>query len=162
LRYGGRAGQRQAVPVENVPEQGGEIAAVADDGLGDLPPQRVARHDSEVATDIGENRAGRAAADLGRDVPGRGQTGDAWFACVGAAVLGLGGARLARGWGDADGIADAIVDVLANPGRCRALRDARRRTFTERFVPRRIWLPAWLALLDRRHAISRTVRRHLR
>ena len=63
---------------------------------------------------------------------------------------------------DADGIADAIVDVLANPGRCRALRDARRRTFTERFVPRRIWLPAWLALLDRRHAISRTVRRHRR
>ena len=97
VRRGGRADQRQAVSVEDVPEQGGEIAAVADDGRGEFPPQRVARHDPEVATDIGENGAGRAAADLGRDVPGRGQTGDAWFARGGAFVLGAGDARLARG-----------------------------------------------------------------
>jgi hypothetical protein len=96
---GGRARQRQAELVGDVLDQGGEIAAVADDGRGEFPSQRVARPDSQVATDIGENGAGRAAADLGRDVPGLGQTGDAWFARGGAFVLGAGGARLARRWG---------------------------------------------------------------
>ena len=105
------------MPVEDVPEQGGEIAAVADDRVGEFPPQRVARHDPEVATDIGENGAGRAAADLGRDVPGRGQTGDAWFARGGAAVLGLGGARLARGWGGQGGRCGRFADGAADqPG----------------------------------------------
>ncbi len=62
------------------------------------PPQRVARHDPQVATDIGENGAGRAAADLAAMSPGVGRQGDAWFARGGAAVLGWGGARLGRGW----------------------------------------------------------------
>ena len=116
MHVGGRADQ-QAVPVEDVPEQGGEIAAVADDGRGEFPPQRVAWHDPQVATDIGENGAGRAAADLGRDVPGRGQTGDAWFACGGAAVLGLGGARLARGRGGQGGQGGRLADGVADePG----------------------------------------------
>ena len=74
-------------------------------------------NDPQVATDIGENGAGRAAADLGRDVPGRGQTGNAWFACAGAAVLGLGGARLARGWGGQGGQRGRLADGVADqPG----------------------------------------------
>ena len=109
LRRGGRADQ-QAVPVEDVAEQGGEIAAVADDGRGEFPPQRVARHDPQVATDIGEDGAGRAAADFGRDVPGRGQAGDGWFARGGAAVLGWGGARLAGRWGGQGGRCGRLAD----------------------------------------------------
>ncbi len=116
LRRGGRADQ-QAVPIADVRDQGREIAAVADDGRGEFPPQRVARHDSQVATDIGEDGAGRAAADLGRDVAGRGQTGDAWFARGGAAVLGLGGARLAMGWGGQGGRCGRLADgVAGQPG----------------------------------------------
>ena len=65
MHVGGRADQRQAVSVEDVAEQGGEIAAVADDGRGEFPPQRVARHDPEVATDIGDDGANRAAATRG-------------------------------------------------------------------------------------------------
>ena len=86
---------------------------------------------SQVATDVGENRAGRAAADLGRDVPGRGQTDDAWFACGGAAVLGLGGSRLARGWGGRGArcgrLADGVVDQpgLERSGAKQAAGDAR-------------------------------------
>ena len=104
----GGANQPYPEALADVFDQGGEIAAVADDGLGEFPPQRVARHDSQVATDIGENGTGRAAADLGRDVPRRGQTGDAWFACAGAFVQGLGGARLAR---------DGAVRVASARGR---------------------------------------------
>ena len=74
-------------------------------------------NDPQVATDIGEDGFDRATADLGRDVPGRGQTGDAWFACVGAAVLGLGGARLARGWGVQRGQCGRLADGVAEqPG----------------------------------------------
>ena len=57
-RRGGWGGQQEVMSVEDVPEQGGEIAAVADDGRGEFPPQRIARHDPQVATDIGENGAG--------------------------------------------------------------------------------------------------------
>ena len=67
----------------------------------------------QVATDIGENGAGRAAADLGRDVPGLGQTGDAWFARGGAFVLGTGGARLARRWGGPGGQCGRLADGVA-------------------------------------------------
>ena len=46
-------------------EEGGEVAAVLDDAPGELPPQRVARDDAEVATDIGDDGANRAAATRG-------------------------------------------------------------------------------------------------
>ena len=82
-----------------------------------FPPQRIARHDPEVATDIGENGADPATADLGRDVPGGAQTGDAQFARGGAFVLGLGGARLARGWGGQGGQRGRLADGAADqPG----------------------------------------------
>ena len=126
-------GQQQAVPIGDVPEQGGEIAAVADDGRGKFSPQRVARHDPEVATDIGENGASRAAADLGRDVPGRRQTGDAWIVRGGAAVLGLGGARLARGWGG-QGVAGSRTGRLISLASSAAAR-SRPRVMRARICP---------------------------
>jgi glycosyltransferase involved in cell wall biosynthesis len=48
---------------------------------------------------------------------------------------------------DTGGIADAVVDALANPERYNALRRAGRRTIEERFDLRRICLPRWLSLL---------------
>ena len=42
-----------------------------------LPPQRMAGHDAEIAADIGEDGADRAAADLGGDLRRRGQAGEA-------------------------------------------------------------------------------------
>ena len=59
----------------------------------------MGRRDAEVATDIGEDGADRAAADLGRDFCWRGQTDDAWFGRAGAGVHVRGGARLAAGRG---------------------------------------------------------------
>ena len=52
-----------------------------------------------------------------------------------------------RDFFDADGIADAVVDALANPSRYRAVREAARRTVVERYDLRRVCLPAWLRLL---------------
>ena len=52
-------------PLACVLEEGGEVAAVLDDAPGELPPQRVARDDAEVATDIGDDGANRAAATRG-------------------------------------------------------------------------------------------------
>jgi len=96
---GGRIDQPYADPLECVLEQGGEVAAVVDDGQGEFAPQWVARHDPEVATDIGDDGADRAATDLGRDVLGRGQAGKTCVGGAGASVHRSGGARLATGWG---------------------------------------------------------------
>jgi len=46
-----------------------------DDDEAQVPPQRVVRHDAEIATDIGDDRADRPAADLGGDLLRRGQQG---------------------------------------------------------------------------------------
>ncbi len=70
---GGRVDQPHADPLECVLEQGGEVAAVFDDDQGEFAPQRVARHDPEVAADVGDDGAHRAAAHLGRDGLGRGK-----------------------------------------------------------------------------------------
>jgi glycosyltransferase involved in cell wall biosynthesis len=50
---------------------------------------------------------------------------------------------------DVDGVADAVVDALANPGRYQALRQAGRRTIVERYDAASVCVPAWLTLLDR-------------
>jgi glycosyltransferase involved in cell wall biosynthesis len=50
---------------------------------------------------------------------------------------------------DVSGIADAVVDALAQPDKYRALRTAGRQTVVERFDARTVCVPAWLALLDR-------------
>ena len=62
-------------PVRQVLEQGGEIAAVADDGDAEFAPQRMAGEDAEVAADVGEDGADRAAAGLGGDLLQRGDRG---------------------------------------------------------------------------------------
>jgi len=77
----------------------------------------VTRHDAEVATDIGDDSADRAAADLGRDVRGCGQTGETWVGCGGAAVHGPGRARLAAGWGAVGGRCDRLAgEAGGEPG----------------------------------------------
>ena len=81
-----------------VHEQCGKAAVVGDDGDGDLMPQRMSRHDPEVPTDIGDNGADRTAANLGGDLAGRGQPGDARVGRAGAAPRRPGSARLAKGW----------------------------------------------------------------
>lgn len=49
---------------------------------------------------------------------------------------------------DADGLADAVVDALAEPMRYRPLRDAGRRTIIERYDARRVCVPAWLKIVE--------------
>src|SRR5947209_7660797 len=76
-RYGGpgvgRVSGGRVRPLEDVPDQGGGVAAVRDDGLTEFRPQWMVRHDAEVAADIGEDSADRPAADLGCDLLHRGQ-----------------------------------------------------------------------------------------
>ena len=97
-RGGGRADQRQAGRRQDVPAGGGEIAAVADDGRGNNSRERVASGTIPRSRSIGENRAGRATAHFSAamsPVWGRRRRASTR---TGAAVRGLGGARLARGW----------------------------------------------------------------
>ena len=49
---------------------------------------------------------------------------------------------------DVDGLADAVVDALANPEAYRAMRAAARQTVMERYDLRRVCLPAWMRLLE--------------
>jgi hypothetical protein len=58
---------------------------VQDDGRIQLPPQRMVRHDAEIAADIDKHGADRPAADFGGDLLRRGQARQAriglrgWF-----------------------------------------------------------------------------------
>jgi hypothetical protein len=113
MHGGGWIDREREDPLQYVSDQGGEVAAVCDDGQGEFPPQRVARHNAEVATDVGDDGADRAAADLGCDVLGRGQTGETCVGCTGASVHGSGGARLARGWGARGGCCGLLADKAA-------------------------------------------------
>src|SRR6185437_8876907 len=65
-RCAGRIESTQAHrPVEDVAEQIGAAAAMADDDEIQFAPQRVVRHDAEIAADVGDDDAERAAADRG-------------------------------------------------------------------------------------------------
>ena len=64
-------------PVADVLVQRDEVAAMLDDDEAQVLPQLVARHDAEIAADIGDDRADRPAADLGGDLLRRGQQGKA-------------------------------------------------------------------------------------
>jgi hypothetical protein len=63
-----------------------------DDDPAQFPPKGMARHDAEIAADIGDDRADRPAADLGGDLLRRGQKGEATVGLVG----GPGGGWLGR------------------------------------------------------------------
>jgi hypothetical protein len=58
-RCSGTAGQTEAGRakgvVEDVLHQSGQAAAMADDDQLQLPPQRMVRHDAEIAADIGND-----------------------------------------------------------------------------------------------------------
>ena len=47
-------------------------------------PQRVARQDTEIAADVGDDGTDRAAADLGGDLLGRGQVSQKVVCLMGA------------------------------------------------------------------------------
>ena len=73
-----------------------------DDDEAQVLPQLVARHDAEIAADIGDDRADRPAADLGGDLLRRGQQGKARVgrACgPGGGWLGRAVRRCTRGRG---------------------------------------------------------------
>ena len=50
---------------------------MSDDDKAQFPPQRMARHDAEVTTDVGDDGADRPAADLGGDLRRGGQASEA-------------------------------------------------------------------------------------
>ena len=78
--------------VEDVLHQSGQAAAMADDDQLQFPPQRMARHDAEVAADVGDDGADRAAADLDCDLLGVGRWARRdWVASVGWAGARAGG-----------------------------------------------------------------------
>ncbi len=92
-------GNPDLVPLDDVLDQGGEVAAVYDDGPLQFAPQRIGRHDAEIAADIGEDGADGAAADLGGDLLGGGQAGESWIGADGTAGGRRGdGGRLGAGF----------------------------------------------------------------
>jgi hypothetical protein len=62
---------------EDFPPQPGQVAAVAEDDGAQVPPQRMGRHDAEIAADVGDDGADRPATDLGGDLFLRGQASEA-------------------------------------------------------------------------------------
>lgn len=54
-----------------------------------------------------------------------------------------------RDFFDVAGIAEAVIEALAEPARFRAMRQAARQTVAERYDLKRVCLPAWLKLIDR-------------
>jgi hypothetical protein len=97
-------------PIEDVLHQIGQVAAVADDEFAQLRPQRMVRHDAEIATDIGDDGADRAAADLSGDLLGRGQGHPRVEPGRAGSLGGLGGGRGQRSavggstWGRGPGV----------------------------------------------------------
>ena len=111
-------------------EEAGEAAAIGDDGVAEFVPEcpvELAGRDAEVAADIGDDGADRAATHLGGDFLFRGQAGEARvLGVVGGLGFGLGvrrcdlpsGARPAGG-GLADGRRREVLaagGALAKPG----------------------------------------------
>ena len=95
---GGRAwGVKCAYPLDRVIEQGGETAAVADDFDHRFPPQRMGRHDAEVAADVGDDGTDRPTAHLGGDLLRRERVRETRGGRIGVRRGRSGGARLARG-----------------------------------------------------------------
>ena len=66
------AGRSNARSTRSITEIG-QVAAIANDEIAHLRPQRMARRDAEVAANVGDDGADRATADLGGDLLGRGQ-----------------------------------------------------------------------------------------
>ena len=110
-------------PLAQRVEEGGDAAAVGDDGVAEFVPERavaVAGRDAEVAADIDDDRADRTATHFGGDFLLGGEAGG----LGGGGRLGVGrrdlawGARLMRG-GHAGGRwrqVPAACGALAEPG----------------------------------------------
>src|SRR5271166_577781 len=81
-------------PVEDVLEQAVEVAAMPDDGDAQFLPQRMGRDNAEIATDIGDDRTDRPAADFLSDLLRRGEKGKTRVGLPG----GPGGGWLGRAW----------------------------------------------------------------
>ena len=54
-----------------------------------------------------------------------------------------------RDFFDVGGVADAVIEALAEPARFAAIRRAARQTVIDRYDLKRVCLPAWLKLIDR-------------
>ena len=81
------AGVEGGEPLVQGAEEAGEVAAIGDDGVGEFVPEcpvELAGRDAEVAADVDDDGADRAAADLGGDFRFGGEAGE-------AGVLGGGG-----------------------------------------------------------------------
>jgi hypothetical protein len=67
--------QSSTCPLEHLPEEAGEAAAVQHDRQTKFPPQRMVRHDAEITADIGDDGADWPAADLRGNLFRRRQAG---------------------------------------------------------------------------------------
>src|SRR5215472_4628069 len=69
-------GDAPGPPLDDFLHQSGVVAALRCDGVPQFPPQRVVAGNAKIATDVGDDGADRAAADLGGDLLGRGEVGE--------------------------------------------------------------------------------------
>jgi hypothetical protein len=81
--------------IEAVRHQPDQAAAIAGDEVAYFRPQLVARHDADVAADVGDDGADGPATDLGGDLLGRRQSDQQGVWCVGGRGV---AARAGRSW----------------------------------------------------------------
>ncbi len=107
---------------------------MADDDQAELAPQRMARHDAEIAADIGDDGPDRPAADFGRDLRRRGEAGETSGGRFGALGGRLGDTR--GRWAEAArGLGAASRRASSAAARCRP-RVMRDRIRAMSFVPK--------------------------
>ncbi len=84
-------------PPAQISKKAGEASAIDDDGQVEFVPEcpvELAGRDAEIAADIGDDGADRAATHLGGDFVGRGEARETRvLGVVGALGFGLGGWR---------------------------------------------------------------------
>jgi hypothetical protein len=121
--------QGNARPLEHVPDDVGEAATAQDDGQPQLSPQRMVRHDAEVAADVGDDDADRAVADLGicSAVGRRARWGSASAGSGGACGAGAAradGRRGGRGFGSGQAaLRSSLASSAVVRSKARVMRD---------------------------------------